>query len=66
MRIAFRALPAATGLVPRPLVDVAVEGMPPWDFHLLGQEGFFRWFRVTFEAADRYVQLESPGGVAGP
>ncbi|MGH8907337.1 MAG: aspartyl protease family protein [Egibacteraceae bacterium] len=30
----------------------------PWDFQLLGQEGFFRWFRVVVEAANRSLELE--------
>lgn len=30
----------------------------PWDFQLLGQEGFLRWFRVTFQAADRWMDVE--------
>jgi hypothetical protein len=25
----------------------------PWNYQLLGQEGFFRWFEVTVRAADR-------------
>lgn len=29
----------------------------PWDFQLLGQEGFFRWFRVVFDAAERRMEI---------
>lgn len=29
----------------------------PWAYHLLGQEGFFRWFEVTVRAADRELDL---------
>ncbi|MGH9189158.1 MAG: hypothetical protein ACRD0Q_03855 [Acidimicrobiales bacterium] len=29
----------------------------PWGFNLLGQEGFLRWFRVVFEAADRSLEI---------
>ena len=29
----------------------------PWDYHLLGQEGFFRWFETTIRAADRELEL---------
>lgn len=29
----------------------------PWDFQLLGQEGFLRFFRVTIEAADRRLEI---------
>lgn len=29
----------------------------PWDFNLLGQEGFLRWFRVLIEAANRSMQV---------
>ena len=29
----------------------------PFDFQLLGQEGFFRWFRVLFRAADAVVEV---------
>lgn len=29
----------------------------PWDFNLLGQEGFLRWFRVTIEAANRSMEI---------
>lgn len=29
----------------------------PWDFNLLGQEGFLRWFRVVIEAADRSLEI---------
>lgn len=29
----------------------------PWPFHLLGQRGFFRWFRVCVEAADERVEV---------
>ncbi|MBL8778911.1 MAG: hypothetical protein JNK12_23475 [Acidimicrobiales bacterium] len=29
----------------------------PWPYHLLGQEGFFRWFDVTIRAADRELDL---------
>jgi len=29
----------------------------PWDFNLLGQEGFFRWFQVAFDAADRSLEV---------
>lgn len=28
------------------------------DFQLLGQEGFFRWFKVCFFAADEYFELQ--------
>jgi hypothetical protein len=30
----------------------------PWGFQLLGQEGFFRYFRVCFDAADLSMTLE--------
>jgi hypothetical protein len=33
----------------------------PWDFQLLGQEGFFRWFRVVLEAADRSLEITPVG-----
>jgi Aspartyl protease len=33
----------------------------PWDFQLLGQEGFFRWFRVVIEAADRTLEITTTG-----
>lgn len=128
MKVEFRALPGISGDVPRPLIDVGVQGMEhglvrcladtgslhnrfglwvarlagidlseiephslgvggrpvlartvtvslaldpfeweapvsfcepwPWDFQILGQEGFFRWFRVVFEAAGRAMQVE--------
>jgi len=29
----------------------------PWEFQILGQEGFFRWFRVVVEAADRSMTI---------
>lgn len=29
----------------------------PWDYQLLGQEGFFRWFEVTVRAADRELEI---------
>jgi len=29
----------------------------PWDFNLLGQEGFLRWFEVVFKAADRILEV---------
>lgn len=29
----------------------------PWDFNLLGQEGFLRWFRVCISAADHQVEI---------
>lgn len=29
----------------------------PWDFQLLGQEGFLRWFRLLVEAADRTLEI---------
>lgn len=29
----------------------------PWDFHLAGQEGFLRWFRVVIDAAERRLEL---------
>ncbi|MGW0507576.1 retropepsin-like aspartic protease [Micromonospora sp. NPDC003241] len=28
------------------------------DFQLLGQEGFFRWFEVSFFAADHFLTVE--------
>jgi hypothetical protein len=31
----------------------------PWSYQLLGQEGFFRWFEVTFRAADRELELRA-------
>ena len=39
--------------------DAPVSFCEPWpfDFQLLGQEGFFRWFRVTFEAAERFLEI---------
>lgn len=30
----------------------------PWDFHILGQEGFFRYFQVCFDAAALSVDVE--------
>ena|SRR5258707_15523657 len=30
----------------------------PYDFGLLGDEGFFRWFHVCFHAADEQITLE--------
>lgn len=35
----------------------------PWDFNLIGQEGFLRWFRVAIDAADRRLELEPNGRV---
>jgi len=34
--------------------------VPDWDhdFQILGHEGFFRWFRVCFHAADEQISLE--------
>ena len=29
----------------------------PFAFQLLGQEGFFRWFSVTIDAADRSLEI---------
>lgn len=29
----------------------------PWGYHLLGQEGFFRWFEVVVRAADRELEI---------
>lgn len=29
----------------------------PWDFQLLGQEGFLRYFRVTIEAANHRLEI---------
>lgn len=29
----------------------------PWDFQLLGQEGFLRFFRVTIDAAARSLEI---------
>lgn len=29
----------------------------PWDYQLLGQEGFFRWFEVAVRAADRELEI---------
>lgn len=29
----------------------------PWDFQLLGQEGFLRFFRVTVDAAERRLEI---------
>jgi hypothetical protein len=127
MRIDFRALPGPNSVIPRPIVDVFVEGLPraalgclvdtgtlhnrfdagvareagisldvpqetiglggrwittwtvevtlrlgdvtweapvsfcqPWaaDFQLLGQEGFLRWFRLTCEVANRWLELD--------
>ena len=29
----------------------------PWDFQLLGQEGFLRYFRVVMEAAERRMEI---------
>jgi hypothetical protein len=33
----------------------------PFAFQLLGQEGFFRWFTVTIDAADRSLQMHPIG-----
>ncbi len=30
----------------------------PWDFQLLGQEGFLRWFTVVLEVADRRLDVQ--------
>ncbi|MCA1831169.1 MAG: hypothetical protein ABR548_11115 [Actinomycetota bacterium] len=30
----------------------------PWDFNLLGQEGFLRWFTVTIKAAARTLEIK--------
>jgi hypothetical protein len=64
-RIAVAGL-ATTGWLLR--VDVSVSGetldLPvwfcdpwPWSFGLLGQEGFFRYFRVTFCAAEGWLEV---------
>ena len=39
----------------------------PWplSFHLLGQEGFFRWFRVTIRAARFTVDVTAEGSTFG-
>lgn len=29
----------------------------PWDFQLLGQEGFLRWFTLEFQVAGRRLEL---------
>ena len=29
----------------------------PFDFHLLGQQGFLRWFRVVLDAADETMEV---------
>lgn len=29
----------------------------PWEFNILGQEGFFRWFVVTIDAAERRFEI---------
>lgn len=30
----------------------------PWDFNVLGQEGFLRWFRVCLDVADNEIEVE--------
>ena len=39
--------------------EASVSFCDPWplSFHLLGQEGFFRWFRVTIRAARYTMEL---------
>lgn len=32
----------------------------PWDFNLLGQEGFLRWFVVTLDAAQQRLTIRKP------
>lgn len=29
----------------------------PWGFQILGQDGFFRWFRISIQAAERTFSL---------
>lgn len=40
--------------------EAPVSFCDPWplDFHLLGQEGFFRWFRVEIRAAQLTIDVE--------
>lgn len=40
--------------------EAPVSFCDPWplDFQLLGQEGFFRWFKVTIRAAEFTIDLE--------
>jgi hypothetical protein len=39
--------------------DASVSFCDPWpfDFHLLGQLGFLRWFRVLLDAADETMEV---------
>jgi hypothetical protein len=43
--------------------DAPVSFCDPWPvaFNLLGQEGFLRYFRVTFSAAESWVDVEPEG-----
>lgn len=40
--------------------EAPVSFCQPWgrDFQLLGQEGFLRWFRLTFEVANRWMDVD--------
>lgn len=40
--------------------EAPVSFCTPWrlDFQLLGQEGFLRWFRLTFEVANRWMEVD--------
>lgn len=69
-RLAVAGLVIDTVTVPQPL---SVEGLAwqapvsfcdpwPFGFNLLGQEGFFRFFRVTFAAATYSLALEPDPG----
>lgn len=44
--------------------DAPVWFCDPWPlaFHLLGQEGFFKWFRVTIRAARYSIEVAPEGG----
>ena len=46
--------------------DAPVSFCDPWpfSFHLLGQEGFLRFFRLTVCAAECWLELEPEGGPA--
>jgi hypothetical protein len=37
----------------------------PWPlaFHILGQEGFLQWFKVTFRAAHHHVEVMPEQGL---
>lgn len=38
----------------------------PWDFQLLGQEGFLRFFRIVLQAADGWLEVTVSGPASPP